>query len=113
MRWNVSIALRVAGLVSENLLCASVLLTEFAGLPLPVHGVAAFLPAVPHVPCVAKLPVQSDTPHTHLVLRVAVGPAFDRRVQHATGDHKPVRGAGVECVARQLGAQFTRRERLA
>src|SRR5713101_5788660 len=113
MRWNVSIALRVAGHTGGvNLLFESFLQRECEALALPVYGGTAFPPAVPHVPPVAHLPIWCDVPGAHVVLRAAVRLTFEHTVQHATGSHKYIQGAGVEGVAGQLGAQLARRERL-
>src|SRR5437870_315490 len=113
MRWNVSIALRVAKRTSEHLILGeSVLRREYEALALPIDGGTTFPPAVPHVPLAAHLPIWCDVPGAYVVLRAAVGLTSGRRIQHASGSHKHMHGAGVERVARQLGAQCTRRERL-
>ena len=80
-------------------LSPAVLQIQFEGLALPVHGVAAFPPAVPHVPRAAKIAVWRDVP------RANVDGLWQRAILHTAGRRKDVQAVVVERVARQLGAQ--------
>src|SRR5712691_5005442 len=68
MRWNVSIALRVARHAPEYLFSQSVFGIEGEGLTLPVCSEATFPPVIPHEPRAAILPLWRDAPPTDLGL---------------------------------------------
>jgi hypothetical protein len=93
-RWHGSVPLRVAEYTSVHLLVQAVFCMQCERLPLPVHDEAAFPPAAPHMPHVAKLAVCRDVPRINVVLRTA----FGGPILHATGRQKEMPVIGVERV---------------
>src|SRR5438874_8791830 len=82
-RWNVSIALRVAGRASVDRFHPAILPVQFEALPFPVHGDAALPPVIPGVPPAAKMPVWCDVPLADIVPCATIGRTFECAIQHA------------------------------
>src|SRR6266852_9046121 len=74
---SASVALRVTGIAAERHRAPSVAHLEVEGLAVPVHGEAAFPPAVEHVPRAAIGAVRRDAPpaDVNVVSGCAVQPA--------------------------------------
>src|SRR5262245_77961 len=62
---------------------------EFEGLALPVDGIAALPPAVPHVPLEAKLPCWRDVPPADVEV------ILPRAIEHAAGLQRYMPVVGV------------------
>src|SRR5215831_8422142 len=92
MRWNVSIALRVAGRTSVDRLHPIIRPIQFKALALPVYGDAAFPPIVQGVPPATQLSLWCDVPSADVLPHATGEIACECAIQHAVEGQKDVTG---------------------